>query len=215
MITIRMVVLTLLLIAGGFSSPALAIPCQAPSSLPNVADCSSTVAGSTAITIAKTFINPFNPLDIVFTISRPAGSPFGFAVSETVLNSTGRIWNDFHMELGLGTGGAFVSFFPGQLPDVEFGPLGIKGFPATSNIFPVVLLSQHSPRALDFFGGSVLPGGSVTFSLSIVDGNIPVADGFTFTLRELPSLAVVPEPSTLGLLGLGLAGLGAMRRRKA
>jgi hypothetical protein len=28
------------------------------------------------------------------------------------------------------------------------------------------------------------------------------------------SLIAVPEPSTLGLIGLGLVGLGAMRRRR-
>ena len=32
--------------------------------------------------------------------------------------------------------------------------------------------------------------------------------------QELTASAAVPEPSTLGLIGLGLLGLGVMRRRR-
>ena len=35
------------------------------------------------------------------------------------------------------------------------------------------------------------------------------------TLDDVSVVAAVPEPSTLGLIGLGLLGLGAMRRRRA
>ena len=209
----RSVVLASLLVMGGFLHYALALPCAAFTSAPNLADCSSVTAGSATISIEKTFFDPFVPVDIVFTVVKPNFGIGGFAISERVRNLTGRTWNDFHFRLGLGTGASFVDFFAGQDPDVEFGDL--RGITSTSNVFTMSSLSFHAPRTLDFFGGLVPSGTDVTFSFSIVDGVIPSRHGSTFTLRQLPSLAAVPEPGSIFLVGLGLAGLVALRRSEA
>ena len=55
------------------------------------------------------------------------------------------------------------------------------------------------------------------YTLDNIVGN-PLSNPISFTLGSLFSLSVqtaqVPEPSTLGLIGLGLLGLGAMKRRR-
>lgn len=48
------------------------------------------------------------------------------------------------------------------------------------------------------------------FGPAIVSG----LDNFRYELTAAPRVSAVPEPATLMLLGLGLAGLGAMRRRR-
>lgn len=53
-------------------------------------------------------------------------------------------------------------------------------------------------------------GGLNDISHFVVSGYVPVVDDLTFAR----SSATVPEPGTLALLGLGLAGMGMTRRKK-
>lgn len=80
------------------------------------------------------------------------------------------------------------------------------------------------------FDPSVIPSGSLTALADNVSGNFIMdsglyslqltvdylADGASFSGHAVSDLATIPEPMSLGLLGLGMAAMaGARRRRKA
>jgi len=69
-------------------------------------------------------------------------------------------------------------------------------------------------------GGDGVPGGDLgngvvvtdNFYLSDVDGSL--GSSGDYLAPSSPTVAAAPEPATLALLGIGLAGLGFSRRRK-
>jgi hypothetical protein len=63
----------------------------------------------------------------------------------------------------------------------------------------------------------ILPdsGGSFSYGYSLYDPNAIGQDEYSVLNFDTAPPAAVPEPGTLALLGLGLAGFGLSRRRKA
>src|SRR5213078_4041177 len=135
----------------------------------------------------------------------------------TINNTTTSTWIGFHFELGAGTGGSFVNAGTLGITGLDFdtgiagtgsAPFTEKDPPPSSTAFASV---AHLPTTIDWSGGAgVAPGGAALFGLSTDIPDLPLTFS-TFTLRLLPVVASVPEPTSLLLVVSGLAGLGAWR----
>ena len=148
-------------------------------------------------------------LDIEYVVADSGGLTEYF-FTDNFLNNTGQPWTHFRFELGFGTGAGFVRSGAGDglafdTPDRVPAP--------TSSVFQAL---SHDEDVIGWTGGSVPTIGSVRFSL-VVD----VPDNLSsfhpgglnrFTIRQAQN--VIPEPSTLLLLGAGVAAMGAGRRRR-
>ena len=176
-----------------------------------------------------------NNIDLLFLVA-DIGDTFAVLVEEYAYNFTGIPWTDFHLELG------YVDFGPcgdAARPNCNYDFLSLDSelsfvFQDNDGFDSYTSMPDEYPNALWLDDGLVEPddhfGLSVAFYLpETIPGEVPryscngggpsavsVEDGdcYAVALRQTPSIAV-PEPSIIALFGLGMLGLGFVRRRKA
>ena len=132
--------------------------------------------------------------------------PFKGWVTVNVTNTSNVAWVNFHFFLFSVAGSDIsnVDFMEGVIETVNYDPTSSQSG-LTWDIDNVMVGAKVD---LFYYGDPILPGNSGQFK---VFTNNP--DHVAFGVAFYPS--PVPEPATMGLLGLGLAGLVARKRRKA
>ena len=110
---------------------------------------------------------------------------------------------------------AFTGVAPIAVPFPDF-PLGARGG-TYSHAFDLTDASIYDPAFLSAFGGT--PASASAALIDAINDNTAYLNIHTteFPAGEIRGFLVaapIPEPATWGMLGLGLAGLGALKRRR-
>ncbi len=148
-------------------------------------------------------------IDFEFTV-RPTNGTTEYRVVEFVDNNTGVPWSGYRVQLGFGTGAAFmpVSSVAGA-PALDFDAPGYDSAPGS----PGAVVTTMSPDLLVFTGFQ--GAGAKQYSFRIDVPNFPTSVpglGDRFTLRQTP--IAIPEPGTLALVAAAVIGCMSLRRSR-
>ncbi|MBI4357911.1 MAG: PEP-CTERM sorting domain-containing protein [Candidatus Omnitrophica bacterium] len=159
-----------------------------------------------------------DPIDIKFEVDGSSGEDSLYGVIEFFHNSTGQDWDDYHLELGYGGFDNATDSDPFVQSSDEDELYFVPPLEQVLPVFDTVMFMDNAIWLED--GIFPADASNVMFYQINVPGadSVPNArDGFyEFTLRQYPSIengAVIPEPSTLFLLGLGWLGAAGARRK--
>lgn len=146
-------------------------------------------------------------IDIEFVVTS-SGGVTEYQFFESIDNNTGAIWNGYLMMLGYGVGANFVQSTSDD--GLDFDVPDLDGQIASSAFTEILIVGKGM-----LFGGGFQGTGAETIQFRVdVPDVASLPPGFDrFTLRQVPSY--LPEPTTLMLVSLAIAGTAIQARRRA